>query len=58
MPVDGYAFREIEEKWEDFNDEPRIVRISLAVDGVNPFGDLRCIYSLWPIFIINNKIPP
>jgi hypothetical protein len=48
MPVDGSAFREIEEKWVDFKDEP---------DGVNPFGELRYIYSMWPIFVINNNIP-
>ena len=58
MPVDGFAFREIEEKWTDFKDEPRNVRLSLAVDSVNPFIELRSIYSVWPIFVINNKIPP
>jgi hypothetical protein len=58
MPVDGSAFREIEEKWADFKDEPRNVRLSLAADGVNPFRELRSIYSVWPIFVINNNIPP
>jgi hypothetical protein len=58
MPADGYAFKEIEEKWPVFKDEPRNVRLSLAVDGVNPFGELRSIYSVWPIFVINNNIPP
>lgn len=38
--------------------EPRNLRLSLAVDGVNPFGELRSIYSMWPIFVINNNIPP
>jgi hypothetical protein len=38
MPVDGSTFREIEEEWADFKDEPRNVRLSLATDGVNPFG--------------------
>ena len=27
MPADGNAFREIEEKWPDFKDEPRHIRI-------------------------------
>jgi hypothetical protein len=58
MPADGSAFREIEEKWVDFKDEPRNVRLSLPADGVNPFGELRYIYSVWPIFVINNNIPP
>jgi hypothetical protein len=58
MPADGYACKEIEEKWSVFKDEPRNVRLSLAADGVNPFGEIRSIYSVWPIFVINNKIPP
>jgi hypothetical protein len=57
MPIDGSAFREIEKKWEDFKDEPHNVRISLAVDGVHPFKEIRYIYSVWPIFVINNNIP-
>ena len=58
MPTNGYAFKEIEEKWPVFTDEPHNVRLSLATDGVNPFGELRSIYSVWPIFVINNNIPP
>jgi hypothetical protein len=58
IPADGSAFREIEEKWEYFKDEPHNVRLSLAVNGVNPFRELRSIYSVWPIFVINNNIPP
>ena len=37
MHADGSAFREIKEKYVDFKNEPRNVRLSLAVDGVNPF---------------------
>ena len=56
--ADGYAFGEIEGKWSYFKDEPRNVRISLEVDDVNPFGGLRSIYLVWPIFVINNNMPP
>jgi hypothetical protein len=58
MSTDGSAFRNIEERWTIFKEEPRNVRLSLATDGVNPFGELSSIYSVWPIFVINNKIPP
>ena len=51
MSVNGYAFRGIEEKWAYFKDEPRNVRLSLAADNVNPFGEIRSIYSAWPIFL-------
>jgi hypothetical protein len=58
MPSNGSKFREIEEKWADFKDEPRNVRLSLVANDVNPFRELRSIYSMWPIFVINNNIPP
>ena len=58
MPTNGYAFRDMEEKWPHFKEEPRNVRLSLAADGVNPFGEMRSIYSVWPVFVINNNIPP
>ena len=50
MPTDT-AFRDIEEKWPHFKEEPCNLRISLEIDGVNPFAEMRSIYSLWPIFL-------
>ena len=58
MPADGTAFRDIEEKWPHFKEEPRNLRISLAADGVNPFAQMKSSYMVWPIFVINNNIPP
>ena len=37
MPAYGTAFRDMEEKWPHFKEEPRNLRISLAAHGVNPF---------------------
>ena len=58
MPIDGTSFRDIEEKWPHFKEEPRNLRIYLATDGVNPFSQMKSIYTVWPIFVINNNIPP
>jgi hypothetical protein len=58
MPADGSALNYIKEKWPIFKEEPRNVRLSLAVDGINPFGELRSTYSLWPIFVIKNNLSP
>ena len=58
IPVDGSGFMHIEEKWQHFKEEPRNLRLSLAADDVNPFGEMRSVYSMWPIFVINNRIPP
>jgi hypothetical protein len=58
MPTDGSALKYIEEKGPIFKEEPCNVRLSLAVDGVNPFGELRSTYSLWHVFVIKNNLPP
>ena len=58
MPVDGFAFKEIEETWSHFKEEPHNLKLSLVADSVNPYGDMRYVYLVWPIFVINNNIPP
>ena len=51
MPADGTAFRDIEEKWPHFKEEPHNLRISLAADGVNPFAQMKSIYTVWPFLL-------
>jgi len=58
MLVYGSTFRNIKERWLIFKEEPQNVRLSLAVDYVNPFSEIRSIYSVWSIFVINNNLPP
>jgi hypothetical protein len=58
IPVDGSSLKYIKEKWPNFKEEPHNIRVSLAADGVNPFGELRSTYSVWPVFVINNNLPP
>ena len=58
MPVDGSVFTNIKEIWPNFKEEPCNLNISLVADEVNPFGEVRSIYSVWPVFVINNNIPP
>ena len=58
MPTDGSTFRDMEEKWPHFKEKPRNLKLSLGAYGVNPFGEMRSIYSVWPIFVISNNIPP
>ena len=58
MPIDDSTFKEIEETWSHFIEEPRNLKLSLAADGANPYGDMRSVYSVWPFFVINNNIPP
>jgi hypothetical protein len=48
----------MEEKWPHFKEEPHNVRISLIVNGVNPFAEMRSIYSVWHVFVIKTNISP
>ncbi|GJR48105.1 hypothetical protein Tco_1316208 [Tanacetum coccineum] len=48
-PVDGRAWKNFDTKYPDFAREPRNVRLGLAADGFNPFGNLSQAYSMWPI---------
>ena len=57
MSTDGSVFSKIEERWPKFKEGSHNIRLSLEVDGVNPFGELISTYSVWPIFVINNNIP-
>ena len=58
MLVDGSTLKNIKEKWPIFKDEPCNVKLSLAANGFNPFGQLRSTYSVWLFFVINNNLPP
>ena len=46
MPIDGSVFRDMEEKWPHFKEEPHNLRISFAADGVNPFAQMNSIYTV------------
>ncbi|GJW93655.1 hypothetical protein Tco_0173327 [Tanacetum coccineum] len=47
-PVDCRAWKNFDTKYPDFAKEPRNVRLGLAADGFNPFGNLSQAYSMWP----------
>jgi hypothetical protein len=47
----AYAFSYIKERCPIFKEETHNVKISLAIDGVNPFGELRYIYLVWHVFL-------
>ena len=44
MPMDGLAFMDIEKKWPHFKEEPQNLKLSLATEDVNPFGEMRYVY--------------
>nr|GEX56361.1 hypothetical protein [Tanacetum cinerariifolium] len=44
--VDGRAWKDFDTKYSDFAVEPRNVRLGLAADGFNPFGNLKSSFML------------
>jgi hypothetical protein len=51
--------KHIENTWiEKFKDEVRSLRLSIAMDGVNPYSIQNTNYYVWPVVVINKNIPP
>ncbi|KAL0556590.1 hypothetical protein IC582_005104 [Cucumis melo] len=57
-PTDSSAWKLGDFKWSDFGSEPRNLRLTLSVDGVNSHGDMSSKYSCWPIVMVIYNIPP
>ena len=57
-PVDGKAWKDFDDRYPDFARETRNVRLGLAADGFNPFGNMSLSYSMWPIILTTYNTPP
>nr|GEX51750.1 hypothetical protein [Tanacetum cinerariifolium] len=52
------AWKNFDTKYLDFAKEPRNVRLGLAADGFNPFGNLSQAYIMWPVILMTYNLPP
>lgn len=50
-------WKHFEEIYLDFAKEPRNVRLGLASDGFNPFGNMSNSYSMWPVLLVPYNLP-
>ncbi|KAJ9551365.1 hypothetical protein OSB04_015410 [Centaurea solstitialis] len=57
-PVDGSSWKEFDMKYPNFSKEPRNVRLGLAADGFNPFGNMSSAHSTWPVVVTTYNLPP
>ncbi|KAH7864273.1 hypothetical protein Vadar_027678 [Vaccinium darrowii] len=57
-PADSLAWKEFDQKHESFASDPRNVRLGLASDGFNPFGNMSTSYSEWPVILVPFNLPP
>ena len=57
-PVDGEAWKEFDNKHGDFVADPRNIKLGIATDGFNPFGNMSTSYSMWLVFVVPYNLPP
>ncbi|KAL3648215.1 hypothetical protein CASFOL_007639 [Castilleja foliolosa] len=57
-PADSAAWKDFDIDFPRFAAEPRNVRLALATDGFNPFGDMSTSYSMWPVILAPLNLPP
>ena len=57
-PADGEAWKEFDNDFKDFADDPRSLRLAIAIDGFNPFGQMTNSYSIWPVIVVIYNFPP
>ena len=51
--------KHIKDTWTDkFKDEVHNLRLSIAIDGVNPFPQPNTTYTFWHVIMINKNTPP
>lgn len=56
--ADGEEWKEFNQRYPAFAADPRNVRLGLATDGFNPFGNMSSSYSLWPVIVMPYDLPP
>lgn len=57
-PADGSAWKEFDKIYPDFAADARNVRLGLATDGFNPFGNMSTSHSTWPVVVVPYNLPP
>ncbi|XP_020243472.1 uncharacterized protein LOC109821720 [Asparagus officinalis] len=57
-PADTEEWKEFDLIHPEFAKEIRNVRLGLASDGFNPFGNMSNAYSMWPVILMPYNLPP
>jgi hypothetical protein len=57
-PVDGEAWQDFDSKHETFAADAKNLRLAIAIDGFNPFGNFSSAYRTWPVLVTPLNLPP
>jgi hypothetical protein len=56
-PADSLAWKHLDNEEKQFASDARNVRLGLASDGFNPFGQMNVAYSTWHVILIPYNFP-
>ncbi|XP_026384558.1 uncharacterized protein LOC113280117 [Papaver somniferum] len=57
-PADAKTWKNFDKRHPTFAADPRNVRLALASDGMNPYGNMMNPHSTWPVVLIIYNLPP
>ncbi|XXG59045.1 hypothetical protein AAC387_Pa04g1192 [Persea americana] len=57
-PANRIEWKDFDMQYPTFAQESRNVRLGLATDGFNPFGNMSNSYSMWPVILMPYNLPP
>ena len=57
-PADGKAWKHFDDKYNWFTKDARNLRLAMATDGFNPFGNFSMTYSMWPVLVMPLNLQP
>ena len=57
-PADSSQWKKIDHLYLDFDKEAKNLRLELATDGMNPYGNLSTQHSSWPVLLVIYNLPP
>jgi hypothetical protein len=56
-PADCSQWQAFNEKYKNFNEDPRNVRFGLSIDGMNPFNERMSDHNTWLVILTMYNIP-
>ena len=57
-PAGSQAWKDFDQTWLEFEKDARNIRLGLATNGFNPFGNMTNSNNMWPVFVVPYNMPP
>ena len=55
-PADSEAWKVFDDKYVEFAFDPRNVRLGLAADRFNPYGNMSTTHGTWPVVLVSYNL--